>query len=177
MKIISETPRLIIRTFTADDVKLIYDLCKDPEVVKYLGEEPLTSKEQAHEVLNRKIIENQYNKYGFGRWAVHLKKNGTFIGWCGLKNEDGEIDLGYRFKKKFWGKGYATEAAKAVLDYGFETLKLEKIHAKAMEENRASLAVMQNSGMRYAGKQEFHTHPGIRYEITADEWRRSQSKE
>ena len=172
MKIIAETPRLVLRTFTIDDAKMFYDLCKDPEVVKYVGEAPLQSVEQAQKILNEKILKDQYEKFGYGRWAIHLKKNGIFIGWCGLKNENGEIDLGYRLKKRFWGKGFITEAAEAVLRYGFETLDLEKIHASAMQENIASIAVMKKIGREFIDNRPFDAQEGVYYEITRDRWKK-----
>lgn len=170
MKVILETKRLVLRTFTPDDAKMFYDLCKDPEVVKYVGEQPLKSEEQALKIMTEKILQNQYEQFGYGRWAVHIKKNGMFIGWCGLKNDQGDIDLGYRLKKKFWNKGFATEASKGVLDYGFNTLGLDKIHAKAMKENEASIEVMKKIGMYFDKNVSFDGVPGIRYEITKDEW-------
>ena len=166
MKIILETERLVLRTFTKDDAQMFFDLCKDPEVVRYVGEKPLNSVQQAQQILNDKILIAQYQKFGYGRWAVHIKKKGIFIGWCGLKIESGEIDLGDRFKKRFWGKGFATEAAQGVLKYGFEILKLNKIHAKAMKENEASICVMQKIGMNFITDKSFDQHCGVLYEIT-----------
>lgn len=171
MKIILETDRLILRTFTPDDAKMFFELCSDPKVLEFTGEKPLKSEKEALQVLTEKILKNQYEKSGFGRWAAHLKKNGLFIGWCGLKEENGEIDLGYRLRKRFWGKGFATEAAKAVLDYGFEELQLEKIHAKCMAENAASVRVMEKAGMTFNSEISFSGKPGVRYEMTRNEWK------
>lgn len=175
MKIIAETERLILRTFTQDDAAMLYDLCKDPEVVKYTGENPWESEEQALTILKESILENQYNKNGYGRWAVHLKKNGIFIGWCGVRLKDGETDLGFRFRKRFWGKGFATEAAKAAIDIGFRELELDRIFARAMEENVASIQVMQKAGMTYVGKKDFETHQGVEYVITKEDWEKQKS--
>lgn len=175
MKIILETERLVLRTFTPDDAKMFYDLCKDPKVVKYVGEKPLESEEQALQIMTEKILKEQYEQFGYGRWAIHIKKNGLFIGWCGLKNENGEIDLGYRLKKRFWNKGFATEAAQGVLQYGFETLNLDKIHAKAMQENVASVEVMKKIGMKFIDQRMFDLHPGVYYELTKNEWQEMQN--
>ncbi len=166
MKIILETERLVLRTFTPEDAKMFYDLCKDPEVLKYVHEKPLESEEEALQILTHKILKEQYEKFGYGRWAIHLKKNGLFIGWCGLRNQNNEIDLGYRLKKRFWNKGFASEAAAATLNYGFKELGLEKIHAKALLENEASIQVMKKIGMQLVGEEKFDGFPGIRYEIT-----------
>ena len=127
MNVILETERLLLRTFPMDDVQLIYELNQDPEVIKYTLD-PIKDLNHASEILEKTILP-QYVLYNHGRWAVHTKHNLGFIGWCGLKArpERNEIDLGYRFIKSSWGKGYATEAAFASLNYGFNTLQLPRI--------------------------------------------------
>src|SRR5215510_5112082 len=127
MNVVIETNRLLLRTFTNNDVQLIYELNKDAAVTQFTYD-PIDKPEQARDVLE-KVLLPQYALYNHGRWAVHLKRDLEFIGWCGLKYrpERGEWDLGYRFKKDSWGKGYATEAAHACLKYGFEKLNIPKI--------------------------------------------------
>ncbi len=146
---IFETPRLILRRFTEADAPLILQLNSDSEVVKYLHEPTLETVEQAKKIITD-IILPQY-KNNLGRWATHLKDTGEFIGWCGLKYrpEPDEIDLGYRFSQPYWGKGYATEAAKHTLDYGFTQLKLPLITGRAHIENIASLKVLEKIGMQF----------------------------
>jgi len=158
MEAVLETDRLLFRKFTIDDAGLIYDLNLDPEVTKYT-KDPMTDVEQAKKVL-REVILPQYSLYGHGRWALHLKEGNEFIGWCGLKYrpELDEIDLGYRFKKKYWGKGYATEAAAACLDYGFEKLRFRDVYSFTSVLNKSSERVMQKIGMEKEG--EFD-HPKI----------------
>ena len=99
------------------------------------------------------VIIPQYTLYNHGRWAVHLKDGLQFIGWCGLKYvaERNEVDLGYRFMKKFWGKGYATEAASASLKYGFDRLDIKQIIGRALPGNLASIKVLEKCGMQYLG--------------------------
>jgi RimJ/RimL family protein N-acetyltransferase len=151
MDIVFASERLIFRKFTEKDDHLIYDLNIDPEITKYLHEEPITE-ERAKIILND-IILPQYSLYNHGRWAVHLKKDNQFIGWCGLKYrpELKKIDLGYRFMKTSWGFGYATEAAKRTIKYGFEVLSLKEIFAAAHVENIASLRVLEKCGMDFIG--------------------------
>ena len=152
MKVIFETNRLVLRQFTETDAALLLSLNSDPEVLKYLHEPLLENKEHALEIIQT-IILPQYEK-NLGRWAVHTKENNEFIGWCGLKfrPELNKTDLGYRFKKSFWGKGYATEAASHTLDHGFKKLDLEKITAVAHIENLASINVLQKIGMKFIGE-------------------------
>ena len=98
----------------------------------------------------RERIEN-YDVYGYGRWATFLKNGMEFVGWAGLAYlpEFDEIDLGYRFLPAYWGMGIATEAALAILAYGFNELNLEKIIAIAMKENIGSIRVMEKIGMQF----------------------------
>ena len=109
--------------------------------------------------------------YNHGRWAVHLKPTLEFLGWCGLKfrADLNEIDLGYRFKKESWGKGYATEAAYSSIRYGFEKIGLQRIVGRAEIDNIASLKVLEKCGMTYIGEEEIEGYPHKTYEI----WRPS----
>jgi [ribosomal protein S5]-alanine N-acetyltransferase len=149
MDIILETPRLYLRPFTEADTSLIQQLNNNPDVVKYLHEPLLETEEQAKNILLDHILP-QY-KLNLGRWATFIKDTDEFIGWCGLKYrpELEEIDLGYRFSPKYWGIGYATEAAQHVLNYGLKTLKLKVITGRAHVENIASLKVLEKIGMQY----------------------------
>ena len=149
MHIIFETPRLILRRFTEADAGLLLYLNSDPEITKYVHELPLETEEQSLGII-QSIILPQYEN-NLGRWAIHIKENMEFIGWCGLKflPKNDEIDLGYRLVKKEWGKGYATEAAKHTLAYGFNELKLKLITGKAHIENTASLHILEKLGMQF----------------------------
>ena len=153
MHIILETPRLLLRQFTDsdEDAALMFELNSDAEVLKYLHEPPLQNKNQAKEII-RNIILPQY-KNNLGRWAVHLKDRNEFIGWCGLKflADRNEIDLGYRFKKSAWGKGYATEAATHTLEFGLLKLNIEIIVGRAHVDNIGSVTVLQKIGMHFTG--------------------------
>jgi RimJ/RimL family protein N-acetyltransferase len=149
MHLILTTPRLILRQFTEADAPLVYQLNRNPAVVKYVHEPVLKNEEDARQVIVNIILPQYENK--LGRWAIHTKATDEFIGWCGLKflKESGEIDLGYRFHPFAWGKGYATEAARHVLDYGFKTLQLKEIIGRAHVENLGSLNVLQKIGMQF----------------------------
>ncbi len=164
MNIVIETQRLILRTFTSADAHLIYELNKDPDVIRYTMD-PVKHLEQAVEILEKTILP-QYALYNHGRWAVQTKSDMQFIGWCGLKArpERKEIDLGYRFLKETWGKGYATEAAAASLNYGFAKLNLPRIVGRAMPENIASLKVLEKCGMKYYCDEIVDGHPAKTYE-------------
>ncbi len=164
-----ETERLQLREIRVSDAPVMYELNLDPEVVQYTGDEPFASLEETEA-----FIKNypDYAKNGYGRWAVVRKEDGEVLGWCGLKflAENQETDIGYRFFKKFWGMGYATEAARACLKYGFENLGLQTIVARAMHQNEASINVMKKLGMTYLKEVECEEHPAVCYTITKAEF-------
>ena len=146
-----ETPRLFLREFEEADAPLIFELDSDPEVHRYLGNEPLKEITQADEVI--RLIRSQYLERNIARWAVFEKENQQFIGWAGFKLNTEEIngfnnfyDLGYRFKKKSWGQGYASESAKHLLDWGLKNLNPENIYAMTHKEHEASRRVLIKTG-------------------------------
>jgi len=149
VKPLIETDRLLLREITIDDKEALFKLHSDPRVQKYTGEATVSSMQEIEIAIKSRI--SDYKKYGFGRWATFLKRNDQFVGWAGLAYlpEFDEIDLGYRFLQEYWGLGIATEASKAILNYGFGALKLKKIVAIAMKENRASIRVMEKIGMEF----------------------------
>jgi len=158
------TKRLRLRELNPADAPGFFELNNDPEVVKHTGDQPFFRLEDA-----RAFLENydQYRLYGYGRWAVILRETDEFIGWCGLKYSPalGETDIGFRFFRRHWGKGYATESAMASLELGFDRFGLKKIVGRAMEANIASVRVLEKIGMRFVGKQEFEEHPGVLFII------------
>ncbi len=163
-----ETQRLKMRPILLDDVEDLYKLNLDPDVVKYTGDVPFESIETCHKFYN---AYDQYEKFGMGRFSVFRKRDNQFIGWCGLKlNESSEIDLGYRFFKSEWNKGYATESSIASLNYGFEKLKLERIVAHAYKVNMASIKVMEKVGMRYVKDLIYDGHACVMYAMSCKEY-------
>lgn len=147
MEKLLETERLYFRYFTADDARLLYEMHQDPEITRHTGDPvPWDSLELASRVLEEVIIP-QYQKK-IGRWAVHLRSDDSFIGWCGLKDVGKEVDLGYRYIQKYWRNGYATEAAVAMLDYG-KQLRLQNIVGRASVHNPASISVLKKIGLTF----------------------------
>ena len=146
-----ESNRLLIRPAVLEDAHNLFTLNSDPDVVRFTGDASFTSMIDAQNIIKERMIA-QFEKYKMSRFMVFLK-DGTFIGWSGLKYypETNQVDLGYRFMKKFWGQGYATESSRVWLKYGFENLSLPKIIAKAMPDNINSIKVMQKLGMTFRG--------------------------
>lgn len=158
-----QTPRLFLRQLTPEDARHFYELNLDPDVIRYTGNLPFESVEHAREFLENY---DHYEHFGYGRWATLLRDTGEWIGWCGLKFEEefGATDVGYRFFKKHWGKGYATESARASLKYGFEKLGLKRIEGRAAIANPASIRVLQKIGMQYVKDFIFDGMVGVVYE-------------
>ena len=161
---IIETERLYLRKMTIDDADSIYLLNLDKDVIKYTGDESFKNIENAKLFLENY---NHYEKYEFGRWAVIDKNSNEFLGWCGLKYtaELDEVDIGFRFFKKFWNNGYATESGKACINYGFAKYKLTKIVGRAMKENIGSIRVLEKIGLKYLKNFDFAQKEGVIYEI------------
>ena len=169
-----ETERLILRPGNLADAPFLLDLNSDPDVIRYTGDVSLTNILEAEKLVKERLIP-QFSQYKMSRFSTFLK-DGTYIGWCGLKffPETQEVDLGYRFKKMYWGKGYATEASFITLKYGFETLGLKRIIAKAMPANVGSIKVMQKLKMTFRGYVNDPTDPHsfVLYDLTQDEFRK-----
>lgn len=162
--VILETPRLVLREFCNDDAAHLYMLNLDPDVTRYTGDAAFESTEAAADFVRQY---DHYQKYGFGRWAVTDSENSAFLGWCGLRfsPETNEHDIGFRFFKKYWNRGYATEAAKASLDHGFNKLGLTQIVGRAAIANTASVKVLQKIGMTYLRSMDCGQDPGVVYWI------------
>lgn len=145
-----ETERLLIRPFKMEDIEGAYTMNLDTEVSKYTGDGGVVSKKE----IERRIVEDvfgDYQKHGYGRLAVELKEENKFIGFTGLKylEDMKEVDLGYRFMKEYWGKGIATESARACVDLGFNSLGLNRMIAMVLPENSGSIRVLEKLHFNY----------------------------
>ena len=156
MSVILETERLILREWTLGDADALFQILRNAEVTRYLGDgQPYTEVEQARAWLVRTTTSRRAGRHG--RWAVVEKASGKIIGSCGFAQLYGgpEIDFGYVVARPFWGRGYATEAASACLRYGFEKLKLAEVAAVVTPEHRASRRVLEKIGFAYQGLRRF----------------------
>lgn len=154
------TPRLLMRQLFEKDAGELYLLNSDPEVLRYTGDKPFASVEEARAFIRGY---GQYALYRRGRLGMFMKETGAFVGWCGLKYhpENGETELGFRLKREYWNQGYATEAARASLHYGFNVLELSTIMGRVMKGNTASVRVLEKIGMRYWKGFDFEGVAGI----------------
>lgn len=154
MKIFAETDRLIMREIVPSDAHAFLTLDSDPLVHQYLGNKPVQSLGEIYAVID--MIRQQYINLGIGRWAVLEKESGNFIGWSGLKRvtevyngHQDFLDLGYRFIPKYWGKGYATESAKASIQYAFEHFTVSSLNAMVHVQNEGSNNVLRKCGFQF----------------------------
>jgi len=150
MVVILETNRLILRTWTHEDADAAFMLWGNAEVMRFVGSsEPHKNVDATRRWLQWTIAYQE--KHGFCRWAVVEMPSENIIGSCGFlfQDDESEIDLGYYLAPPFWGQGYATEAAKACLDYGFEKLKLNEIVATVDVRHLASQRVLEKIGFHF----------------------------
>lgn len=146
-----ETDRLILRDFVQDDFEAVHEYASDPEVIRYMVFGPNTL-EESHAFMARVIAYQQDDPRRNFEVAVTLK-NGALIGGCGIRNVSKiEASMGYIFNKKYWGNGYATETAKALVKFGFSEMGVHRIHATCDPRNIASKRVLEKAGMTLEGK-------------------------
>lgn len=145
-----ETERLILRRYTHEDIEAAYQMNLDPEVSRYTGDGGVHNREEIRRMITEHVM-GDYETHGFGRFAVIYKPDNVYIGFSGLKflEDYQEVDLGYRFVRKYWGKGIATESGLASIAYGFETLKLDHIIGLVYPENVASVRVLEKLGFEW----------------------------
>jgi RimJ/RimL family protein N-acetyltransferase len=151
------TSRLLLRQWRDDDVAAFAELSADPAVMEYLVV-PLpgwVARKRAH-----------WEEYGFGQWVVEIPGEASFIGVVGLETVSYEapftpaVEIAWRLARAYWGRGYATEAARAALDYGFNELGLTEIVALTVPANWRSRRVMERLGMTRAEADDFD-HPRV----------------
>ena len=176
------TERLVLRKFSADDVDLLVELDSDPEVMHYVTGGLTTSREEIVDDVLPAFL-SYYDRYaGFGFWAAHDRVGGEFLGWFHLRpapgDEPDEVELGYRLRRAAWGRGYASEGCRALIEKAFTELGGRRVYAETMAVHRASRAVMERAGLRHV--RTFHQpwpypipgdeHGDVEYALTREEW-------
>ena len=161
-----ETERLVLRLFTRKDVRAMFRMNSDPDVIRYAEPEPAKDLDDAMSRLEKGPLYD-YETYGYGRFAVEWKETGEVIGFCGVKYIQ-ELDLpevGYRFFKEYWGKGIGTEAAQACVEFAREDLGVEKLIALIIPENIGSVRVAEKLGMIRGPLIEIYGERAYQYEM------------
>lgn len=148
------TPRLYVRPFTLDDAQAVNErLDSDPRQMQFTGS--VKTLDETREALRRQIAWTENHARGCGKWAVVSKHDDTIVGWVALVPLPGrpdDIEVGYIVSPLFWGQGYATEAARGVVNYGFDWLGLPAVYSMVHPENTSSVRVTQKLGMEQIGQ-------------------------
>jgi ribosomal-protein-alanine N-acetyltransferase len=163
-----ETEQLLLRRLTPDDLDALFALYRDPEVRRYFPDGTLTYEETKAEL--DWIIDVYYGQYGWGLWATIHKPTGAFIGRCGLLpwtiEGQSEVEVAYLIAKEYWGQGLGTEAAQAIVRYGFEQVGLARLICLIEAENQASQRVAAKIGMAFEREIEDKYGRAMMYAIT-----------
>ena len=156
------TPRLRLRPWTTQDRPAFADMNSDPRVMEYLPK--LLSREESDALLAR--IQAHFDRHGFGLWAIEVVGGAPCIGFTGLSVPTFQtaftpcVEVGWRLAREHWGQGYATEAARAAVNFGFETLRLDQIVSFTTRDNYRSRRVMERLGMVHNQAEDFQ-HPAL----------------
>ncbi len=145
-----ESERLVLREFRLEDAPFVLELLNESAFLRFIGDKGVRTLADARDYLSQGPIES-YRRFGFGLYLLSLREDGTPIGMCGLVKRDGlaDVDVGFALRARYWSRGYAVEAAAAVLDYGKRILNLGRIVAIANPENHASIAVLEKTGLKF----------------------------
>ncbi len=148
-----ETQRLALRHLKAGDAPFILELLNEDGFLEFIGDKGVRSLADARQYIAKGPVDS-YRRYGFGLYLTSLREDGTPIGICGLVKRDAlpDVDLGFAFLARYWLRGYASEAAAAVLAHGRKVLGLKRIVAITALGNRGSMAVLEKIGLRLEGR-------------------------
>ncbi len=166
MKILIETTRLVIREINQSDREDMFEMDSNPSVHRYIFNKPVVDILEIDDAIE--YIQKQYIQYGIGRWAIADKVSNEMLGWCGIKYITEPLngylniyDLGYRFKQKHWGKGYATEACNAIIEYAKSNLETNKLTATVDPRNNGSIRVLEKLGFKFKETFDYDGTPSI----------------
>ena len=168
-----ETERLLLRGWRERDVEPYARLCADPEVMRFIGNGSTLTREESVEQISR--FSRHWEERGFGLWALEERASGTFIGFAGLAYQEDwaegghKTEVGWRLDRAFWGRGLATEAAKASVAYGLEKVGLERIVSIIRPENTASRRVAEKAGLTLRGETRWRDSRVVWYAVDRNE--------
>jgi len=150
--IVLETERLVLRRLSSDDAEFILELLNQPSFLQYIGDKGVRNNDDAVNYIQTGPVAS-YEKCGFGLYLVELKDSARPIGICGLLKRDSlpDVDVGFAFLPDYWSRGYAFEAAVAVMNYGKEVLGLRRIVAITSLDNEASISLLEKIGLKFEG--------------------------
>ena len=165
-----ETDRLLMRRITLDDLdEFARRIFADPDVIRYMAKRDMTPQERAKRVYT--VSNQNWLTHGYGGWLITDKADGQLIGECEFDTEEvSGVELGYSLAKAYWGKGIATEAARAATRFGFENAKLERIVAVVVPDNEASWRVLERIGFVYEKRTHAYGFDVVYYAITREQF-------
>jgi RimJ/RimL family protein N-acetyltransferase len=170
-----DTPRLRLRPFTEQDVEPLHALMQDPDVMRYVGDRRVPTPQETWRAVAAWI--GHWALRGYGLWAIEERDSGDVIGRAGLINplDWPGPEVGYLLGRRWWGRGYATEAAGAAMDWGFATIGFERLLSLIDPANAPSIAVAERLGERLEGEVDLWGHRVLVYGIGAAEWKARRS--
>ena len=165
-----ETERLVLRMFRESDTDAYAEMVADPEVMRFLGGNPLP---RAEAWRNMAMVLGHWHLRGYGMWAVEEKESGEFVGRVGCWRPEGwpGLEVGWTLHRRFWGRGYATEAARSSMDYAFTMLDQTRVISLIDPENVNSIRVAERLGERPDGEWEIAGKKAIIYAIGREEFK------
>ncbi|GAA2511280.1 GNAT family N-acetyltransferase [Streptomyces gobitricini] len=178
MSVLLETPRLVLRTVTEDDLDDVVALDNDPLVMRYINGGRPVSREEVRAGALRRLM-------GPGFWAAEERGTGEWLGWFALEPSavEGVVELGYRLRRSAWGRGYATEGSGALIDKGFRELGVRRVTAQTMTVNAGSRRVLEKCGLTYVRTFfeqwpeviDGSEHGDVEYALTREAWSRTRA--
>ena len=160
------TPRLTLRPFTLDDVAPLHRILNQPDILQYFPNPSSPAMERVQRIIEKQLA--HWGEHNLGWWAVVPHGQSELIGWNGLQYlpETDEVEVGYLLSKQFWGRGYATEGAKASIQFGFANFNFGEIIGLTHPENIASQNVLKKCGMRFIEQKEYFGMQLFRYMLS-----------
>ncbi|MFH9607917.1 GNAT family N-acetyltransferase [Streptomyces sp. NPDC017448] len=183
------TDRLLLRPVTPDDAPDLFALDNDPEVMRYINGGRPTSREDIRDRTLPRLLHTYPCTGTRGYWAAQRQDTGAFLGWWELRPLDDHdpavVELGYRLNRAAWGRGYATEGARALVDKGFTDLGVRRVTANTMAVNTGSRRVMEKTGLTFLRAYtdewpeviEGSEHGEVEYELTREAWEGRAARE
>jgi len=164
-----ETQRLVLRMLRESDTDAYAEMVADPEVMRFLGGKPMSRQEAWR---NMAMVIGHWRLRGYGFWAVEEKSSGELVGRVGCWRPEGwpQLEVGWTLRRSFWGRGYATEAARASVEYAFEALGQTRVISLIAPENVNSIRVAERLGERPEGEWEVFGVRVIIYAVGREEW-------
>jgi RimJ/RimL family protein N-acetyltransferase len=170
-----ETERLVLRMFRESDTDAYAEMVADPEVMRFLGGKPMSRQEAWR---NMAMVIGHWRLRGYGFWAVEEKASGEMVGRVGCWRPEGwpGLEVGWTLRRRFWGRGYATEAARASVEYAFDVLSQTRVISLIAPENVNSIRVAERLGEKPAGEWEVFGTKVIIHAVGREEFRQAEAR-